>query len=328
MKAFKFTVIVILVIGAVLMIVPVFLSSSVTVSRQKCMKAAPETVFRQVNKLKNWNNWSPFRTDSTLVITYKGQKQGVGAHFAWKGQKMGKGSLSIAESKAYSFIKTKLDFGTQGMSYGIWQFTQKGDSTCVDWSVHITNLKYPFGRWLGLMIKGGMKPFLDKGLSQLKTFSEQQKPPLKIEEKELTIQPVILINDSTTINGIGNLLTKNFGILSKFTQLQHIAVAGHPFAIYYNWNPQGYTKIGAGFPVSHKVKTKGPIEYFELPAGKTLLAKHFGSYNTSNTHNQINDYMKEHHYNLRGFMWEVYVTNPFDEPDTSKWETDIYYPVK
>ena len=29
-----------------------------------------------------------------------------------------------------------------------------------------------------------------------------------------------------------------------------------------------------------------------------------------------------------GPSWEVYVTDPGAEPDTSKWQTDIYFPVE
>ena len=328
MKALKLTVVIIFVIVILLLLIPLFLPDTVTITEKSCMKASPELVFRQVNILKNRENWSPLTSDSTLKITYAGATMGVGATYSWKGKKMGKGSLTIEKSEPYRSIQNKLDFGPQGKVVGLWQFKKLNDSVCVTWSVTMLHLKYPFGRWLGLMMKSGMKPLLNKGLHQMKLFVEKQNPLAVIKEDSLTSQPVLLINDSTTLQGIDNLLGKNFGKLMQYTRKHHISIAGAPFAIYYNWNPQGMIHMGAGLPIATKSKGYGDIVYSELPAGKTLVAKHFGSYDTGTTHEQLDDYMTEHHLSIRKFIWEVYVTNPVTQPDTSQWETDIYYPVK
>ena len=70
-------------------------------------------------------------------------------------------------------------------------------------------------------------------------------------------------------------------------------------------------------------------EYFELPACEAVYAKHFGSYDSGNTHYAIEAYMKANEIDYSGaYIWEVYITDPMNEPDTAKWQTDIYYPVK
>ncbi len=184
MKALKLTVMIIVVIVILLLIIPIFLSNTVTVSQTQCIKTSPQTVFNQVNEIKNWEHWSPFTNDSTMIITYFGPDMGVGAGYRWKGEKMGKGSLTIEKSEPYKLIKNKLDFGPQGKVIGTWNFNQQGDSICVTWSIKLLDLKYPFGRWLGLMMKSGMKPMLKKSLQKMKTYTEGMKPSKIIREKD------------------------------------------------------------------------------------------------------------------------------------------------
>lgn len=44
-------------------------------------------------------------------------------------------------------------------------------------------------------------------------------------------------------------------------------------------------------------------------------------------HYGIMEYIKANNIELIGAPWEVYVTDPSEEPDTSLWITEIYYPV-
>jgi len=39
-------------------------------------------------------------------------------------------------------------------------------------------------------------------------------------------------------------------------------------------------------------------------------------------------FIEENEKEINGASWEVYITDPMSEPDTSKWVTQIYYPVK
>ncbi len=171
MKALKLTLTIIFLIIVLFLIIPVFLPTHVGAESSITMKAKPELVFEQVNVLKNWKNWSPFETDSTMVNTYEGPEQGVGAQRHWKGQKMGTGSIKIVLSHPFSDIETQLNFGPQGQGKGRWHFQQKGDQTFVKWHLQINKLQYPFGRWLGLIMPEMIKKLIDQGLNNLKTVS-------------------------------------------------------------------------------------------------------------------------------------------------------------
>ncbi len=328
MKALKVFGFIILILIAIFLIIPLFLADSVTISSEKTIQAKPAAVFQQVNLLRNWKNWSPFEADTTMVDTYEGSEAGVGAKRTWSGEKSGNGSLTIIESEPYNMIRTQLEFGDEGSSAtGTWNLNETEEGVRVVWAIHIADLRYPFERWYGLMSKSVMKPLMEQGLTTLKTVAEA-KPVVDIKVIDLDAQPSLAILDSTTIDGIGEMLGRSYGAIMGYIMEKQIAMTGLPFAVYYNWDPDGIIVIRAGVPVAEGTKGHGNIEYFELPAGKAVFAKHFGGYDTGVTHYAIDDYMKANKIEGNNYIWEVYVTDPSTEPDTAKWETDIYYPLK
>ena len=326
MKALKIIGTIVLVIVALFLIIPLFLADNVVVTHSQLIQAKPVTIFHQVNTLENWKGWSPFDDDTTMVVTYDGPKSGVGAQMLWSGKESG--SLTIIESIPYTSIKTKLDFGPNGGADGSWDFEETPEGVNVTWTTHITNLGYPLGKWFGLAMDGMLKPKLEKGLNDLKTMTEGMPVPPEISIVELDAQPSLVIFDSTTIDGIGDLLRKNYGELMKYIKKKEIPVVGKPFAAYHNWDPEGFIRISAGIPIENIVKGRNSITYFELPAGKAVFAKHIGGYNTGNTHWAIDTYLKDFKLTPKDFIWEVYLFDPETDADSTKWETDIYYPLK
>ena len=178
------------------------------------------------------------------------------------------------------------------------------------------------------MSKSMMTPLMEKGLSALKTVAEAQ-PEVEIKVVDVEMLPALTVLDSTTVDGIGDMLGKNYGAIMEYIMKKNIPITGAPFAVYYNWDPEGIIVIRAGMPVPEGTKSKDRIEYYELPACKAVYAKHFGSYDSGDTHYAIDAYMKANQIDYNGaYIWEVYITDPMNEPDTAKWQTDIYYPVK
>jgi len=188
MKALKLTLTIIFLITVLFLIIPVFLPTHVDAESSITVKAKPEIVFEQVNVLKKWKSWSPFEADSTIVNTFEGPEQGVGAQRHWKGQKIGTGSIKIVLSHPFSDIETQLNFGPQGEGEGRWHFQRKDGQTFVKWHLQINELQYPFGRWLGLIMPEMMKELIDQGLNNLKAVSvakqsEAIKPPTPRKDK-------------------------------------------------------------------------------------------------------------------------------------------------
>ena len=74
--------------------------SSFDIARSTTIEAAPARVHGLVNDFHEWPAWSPWEdVDPALRRTYSGPDSGVGAHYAWSGnRKAGSGSMEITSS--------------------------------------------------------------------------------------------------------------------------------------------------------------------------------------------------------------------------------------
>jgi uncharacterized protein YndB with AHSA1/START domain len=73
-----------------------------TVKRATVIAAAPEAIFSYLEDFHRWAAWSPFEgRDPNMKKTFSGAAKGVGAAYAWDGdKKAGAGSMQITEAKA------------------------------------------------------------------------------------------------------------------------------------------------------------------------------------------------------------------------------------
>ena len=329
MKALRILGIIILILIAVFLIVPFFLADNVVVTHTEIIKAKPETIFRQVNNLHNWDKWSPFDQDPTMVNTYEGPDQGIGAKRTWAGDKVGEGYMQIEVCEPYEYIQNKLVFGpNEGGGVGSWNFTQLDEGVEVSWTTHVKDLSYPLNRWFGLMTEPMLKPMLESGLAKLKKITEAMPQPPEIKTIYMEKQPSLIIYDSTDMAGMGEMLSTNFTALFEYIKRRKVPITGQHFAMYHKWNPAGITYISTGIPVAEGTKGYKNVQYYEIPAGNVLFTKHTGGLNSGPTHYAIDDYIKDFNLKIKDYIWETYLYNTETDKDTTKYVTFIYYPIE
>lgn len=329
MKALKIIGIILLVIIGLLLIVPAFLPSEVTTRGEIYIKAPAAVVFNQVNSLRKWADWSPFeRADTTMNLVYRGSEYGTGSEMFWTNHRNDSGIQVITESIPYSFLKMELDFFKGSKAYSTWTFTEN-DSTQVVWKVFMPGLGYPLGRLMGLMMPAMMEPMHAGGLKNLKNLVEAN--PAEATLVDLTAMHVLLVKDSAAIGEIGNVLGKCYGEILATSLANGIEITGAPFCIYYNWDNNRPIVMEPGIPVNKPLLTKPGqrVQYRLIPPGKYAKAIHYGPYEKSDlTHIRVQDYLKSNNIQTYGYPSEVYITDPGSTPDTSRWMTEILYPVK
>jgi hypothetical protein len=74
--------------------------SSYEVVRSTTVAAEPARLHALIEDFRAWQQWSPWEdVDPDLQRTYSGPASGVGAHYAWQGnRKAGRGSMEIVRS--------------------------------------------------------------------------------------------------------------------------------------------------------------------------------------------------------------------------------------
>jgi effector-binding domain-containing protein len=109
--------------------------------------------------------------------------------------------------------------------------------------------------------------------------------------------------------------------------LEGITPVGEPFA-YYMGAPTRTVKLEAGFPIAVACAPQGEVVPSELPGGPIASGTHFGPYETMvDTYQQLTTWIAEHGLVPGDSMWEIYLSDPQQEPDPTKWRTQIFWPV-
>jgi hypothetical protein len=73
------------------------MGSPFTITRSLRIQATPARLHELVDDFHEWRAWSPWEDlDPALERTYSGPQSGIGAHYAWSGnKKAGSGSMEI-----------------------------------------------------------------------------------------------------------------------------------------------------------------------------------------------------------------------------------------
>ena len=174
MKVVKGILLVVGLLVAITLVVGIFLPSRAEITRTSDINRPIETVFNYIADYRNnqkWNSWEEMDNEVESKIT--GQPGEMGQTYEWTGKIVGKGSLTLAEVEPYSYMKGERVFISplQGKADDIWKFEALENGTRVNWTFK-TELGYPLGRIIGLMMDSQLGPQLEEGLKNLKTAIE------------------------------------------------------------------------------------------------------------------------------------------------------------
>ncbi|MEY9777120.1 SRPBCC family protein [Arthrobacter sp. MW3 TE3886] len=113
--------------------------STYEVTRSAVIPAPPEDIFPLVNSFREWTKWSPWESvDPDMERSYSGSESGVGAKYAWSGnRKAGSGTMEIVDTAEPRNIKIRLEFTKpfKAVNPTSFTFTPSGDGTQVTWTM-------------------------------------------------------------------------------------------------------------------------------------------------------------------------------------------------
>jgi effector-binding domain-containing protein len=105
-------------------------------------------------------------------------------------------------------------------------------------------------------------------------------------------------------------------------------MAGPPFAIWYEYEGDTFVFDNC-IPVSKTLPGSGEIRSIMSYGGKVVKVTHTGSYeSTQYSWEALEKYISENSLQTNGDPYEVYTTDPGQEPDPARWITELYWPVK
>ena len=333
MKILKKILIVFAILIVVLAIIGWMMPSSMHIERSLNMKAPVASIFNQVNVMKNWENWSPWKAmDPEMKLTYNDVPSGNGASYSWEGEKSGSGKMTLKDVKENESISTDLLFEGDQKASGGFKFEKEGEETKVTWYFDSEIGNNPFMRLFWKMGVGMMEETFDKGLASMSEAADKnpatEAPSYNIEVKAMPASDYLFIHDTASIATIGAKLGTHYSAIMAAMQTQKLEQVGAPFAIYYSDSETNW-ELDACIPVSKPGKAADKIQPGNYAGGNMLVVSYYGPYEGSGAgHNAANEYAKANNLEVIGAPWEKYVTDPMTEKDSTKWLTEICYPVK
>ncbi len=271
--------------------------------------------------------------DPDMTVEYSGEPaEGVGAWYSWKGDDaVGSGKLTILESQPHSYIRSEMHFmDSEDPAFSDWRFEEAEGGTNVTWTFDAE--MSGMGKWFGLMMETFLGPSYDQGLENLDSVASAlpDVPLADVEEFQLEDIWYIGYMIETDINGISESSTyaKGFGAVGGYIGQQGLQSTGMPMSIVHKFEPESVV-IEMAIPVADSIAVPDSLTLGRIPAGRALKLNHMGAYeNLAETWEAFENYNAENQVRTRWYPYEVYVTDPGQEPDTSKWITEIVYPVE
>lgn len=165
-----------IVLGALAVLIPglfivsMFLPATIKVRRTRIIPASPSVLFQQVNTLRNWERWSPWhQADPGMSLSYNEIPAGVGAHYAWqsKHRQVGKGAMTITETRPDEVIVTDMQFMEQGGARAAFRFEPVNNGTLVTWEMAMAIGQHPARKLMGLMMDKWVGKDFERGLENL-----------------------------------------------------------------------------------------------------------------------------------------------------------------
>ena len=301
-------------------------SQSIVINR------TPYVVYDQVNNLKLWNNWSPWvKKDPGMTQKFSDNHVGIGAVVRWESEKEGDGEQTIVESYAPKKIRTALVFTDwDGTTYSNWKFEEVSDGkTKVTWDLEGSELPFIL-RPLGFGWNASLEKDYKNGLQNLKEFCEKLpalNENLRVKIVETQDTPYIGKRLNVKASEIGAAMGRTYKEIIDYLSQKKLKVVGKPFSIYYDSEIDNINVVVA-LPIKDRIEPEKGFETGVLKAGHAAMISHFGNYvNLPATYHIITNWIHEQNYRKTGNAWEVYVNDPGSEPDSLKWETQIFFPI-
>jgi hypothetical protein len=166
-------------VGAGLAVLAVVISlqpDTFHVERSATMAAPPEAVFAQVNDFHAWSGWSPWeKLDPGMKRSFDGAPSGVGAKYAWVGNKeVGEGRMTIEKSTPASEVQVLLEFlkPFEATNTATFTFSKTAEGTKTTWAMDGKNNFVSKAMHLVMNMDKMIGPDFERGLASMKTVAE------------------------------------------------------------------------------------------------------------------------------------------------------------
>lgn len=341
MKILKYFFTGLAVLVLLLFIGSFFLPGKMHVEVSKEITVEKKYVHALLNNPHYMEKWSPWAgLDTAAKYDFFGPDSGVGAGYTWEGnKKVGKGKLTITKSEP-NLIETELDFGPMGIAIADFKFEQAGENTNLTWTMdsNTEGMNFMMKRmapYFNIFMKGAIISDYELGLDNIEARIDSMIMDGlfavrgswdKIAVVDVEAQHVLSIRETSTWDEISEKFASLYAEIGEVAGGYEM-MSGHVLAFFHSYDDTG-CDFEPAVTVIEETPGNDRVRGWEWAAHKAVMTRYFGAYeNTQPAYEALQRYAEANGLTINGSPYEVYITDPMTEPDTSKWETDIYFPI-
>ena len=150
---------------------------------------------------------------------------------------------------------------------------------------------------------------------------------MEIRLEERASQPTLTIRRVVSYDQLGSFMGEVFPKVFQHLKERGLQPISPPFSLYRQVTGNS-VDVESGFALAQQAVGEGEITPNHLPGGKVAVTMHVGHYDSlMQTHQSIERWVKEQGLAEGKMAWELYVTDPGLEPDSSKWQSEVCWLV-
>ncbi len=306
------------------------------------IEAPAQVVFNKVNNYKTWEHWGPWKKeDSTMVFTYAEKTSGEGASYSWDGKDMD-GSMTTTKVIPNKEIEQDLTLMTPGgerKGKVYWNFEEmENGKTKVTWGMKGEHhfMDKVFYAISGMDFETEMHKMNQTGLTGIADAVVEDMKVFTINVDGYTqygggyyMYVTTAVKQSEISEKVSPMIDQVIG----YIQENKLNMAGMPFILYNSIDNINNTVIfSACIPIKEKVITPegNPVLCGFMEPHPTLKTTLKGDYShIQEAYVKAREYISKNNLviNPSGNMFEVYKTDPEENPNPAEWVTEIYIPL-
>ncbi len=304
------------------------------------IQAPPQVIFSKVNDYRSWETWGPWKKeDSTIVFNYAEKTSGEGASYSWDGEMSG--AMMTTKVIPNKEIEQNLTLNTPA---GVrnpkvsWTFEEVAGGTNVSWRLkgehtmidkaYYSLSGFDFDAAMHQMYKNGLEGISEEVAEDMRQYSinvdgvTQYGGGYYMYTTSVAKENELDVKTGPMMNEVMQFITKN-----------NLNLAGKPFTLYNEIDTQNGTVIfSTGIPVKEQVITPqgSPVVCGFMNPVVTVKTSLKGNYkHLSEAYAKGKLYIEKNGLQIdpKGKLFEVYITDPEENPNPAKWLTEVYIPI-
>jgi hypothetical protein len=285
------------VIVAAFASVYIFIPAQLNIAQITTINCTANGAYRVLSNADKWQTWWPGVQNDSNTIHYK------------------HGSFSIT-NKLRNTLEILIQQNDLMPTSVLHVFPATGDSSTLNWQCRISTGNNPFKRIQHYLQAVIIKSSIDSALSRFKTFAEKKENIYGISFREsifkdsFVISSKLFLKDYPTVTTVYTALNA----LKKYSNAQQAKQTGYP--------------LMTALPVNRQLPASGPFFNQRIPLNRFLVTRvRGGNAAVDNAIYQFQLYIQDYQRTVMALPFQQLVTDRSVEPDTSRWVTDIYFPL-